>query len=138
MREAFYHLAAGEIYQAAEFDWVAKDGARRLIAWSATAHSGEDGLVGHVVGTGIDITERREVEIRLQRLQAELAGQVQADKARTGEREVIKGELNSLTAAAPRDLRSPLRWSSGSCQALEVAGAHRLDFRGRGYLRAAP
>ena len=49
--------------------------------------------------------------------------------------EVIKGELDSFTAAVSRDLRSPLRWISGFCQALEVAGVHRLDFRGRRYLR---
>jgi hypothetical protein len=135
MKEAFYHLAAGEVHQADEIEWVARDGVRRLIAWSATAHIGEDGSVSHVIGTGIDITDRREAEIRLQRLQAELAGQVRGDKALTGELEVIKGELDGFTAAVCRDLRSPLRWISGFCQALEAAGAHRLDFRGRRYLR---
>ncbi|MDP2045912.1 MAG: ATP-binding protein, partial [Deltaproteobacteria bacterium] len=99
------------------------------------AHIGEDGSVSHVIGTGIDITDRREAEIRLQRLQAELAGQGRGDKALTGELEFIKGESDSFTAEVPRDLRSPLRWISGFCQALEVAGAHRLDFRGRRYLR---
>ena len=135
MKEAFYHLTAGDVHQADEIDWVAKDGARRLIAWSATAHIGEDGSVSHVIGTGIDITDRRDAEIRLQRLQAELARQVQGGKERTRELEVIKGELDSFTAAVSRDLRSPLRWISGFCQALEVASADRLDFRGRRYLR---
>jgi PAS domain S-box-containing protein len=65
MKEAFYHLVAGEGRQDAEIDWAAKDGARRLIAWSATAHIGEDGSVSHVIGTGIDITDQREAEIRL-------------------------------------------------------------------------
>jgi PAS domain S-box-containing protein len=135
MKEAFYHLTGGEVHQADEIEWVAQDGARRLIAWSATAHIGEDGSVSHVIGTGIDITDRRDAEIRLQRLQAELAGRVQGDKALTGELEVIKGEPDSVTAAVSRDLRSLLRWISGFCQALEVVGAHRLDFRGRRYLR---
>jgi PAS domain S-box-containing protein len=109
MKEAFYDLADGEIHQTAEIDWVAKDGARRLIAWSATAHFGEEGTVSYVIGTGIDITDRREAEIRLQRLQTELARQVQGDQARPGESEVIKAELDSFTAAVFRDLRSPLR-----------------------------
>jgi PAS domain S-box-containing protein len=135
MKEAFYHLTAGEVHQADEIEWVAKDGARLLVAWSATAHIGEDGSVSHVIGTGIDITDRRDAEIRLQRLQAELAGRVQGDQALTGELEVIKGEPDSVTAAVSRDLRSLLRWISGFCQALEVAGAHRLDFKGRRYLR---
>ncbi|MBU4357389.1 MAG: PAS domain S-box protein [Proteobacteria bacterium] len=135
MKEAFYHLIAGEVHQADEIDWVAQDGTRRLIAWSATAHIGEDGSVSHVIGTGIDITDRKGAEIRLQRLQAELAGQVQADKALTRELGVITGELDGFTAAVSRDLRSLLRWISGFCQALEDTGADRLDFRGRRYLR---
>jgi hypothetical protein len=135
VREAFFHLVAGEVHQADEIEWVAKDGVRRLIAWSTTAHIGEGGSVSHVIGTGIDITDRREAEIRLRRLQVELAGQGRGDKALTGELEFIKGESDSFTAEVPRDLRSPLRWIRGFCQALEVAGAHRLDFRGRRYLR---
>jgi PAS domain S-box-containing protein len=135
MREAFYQLIAGEVHHADEIDWVAQDGTRRLIAWSATAHIGEDGSVSHVIGTGIDITDRKGAEIRLQQLQAELLRQVQGDKALTGELEIIKGELDRVTAAVSRDLRSPLRWISGFCQALEVASANRLDFRGRRYLR---
>ena len=135
MKEAFYRLAAGEGHQAEEIEWVAKDGVRRLIAWSATAQIGEDGSVSHVIGTGMDITDWRSAEIRLQRLQAELAGQGRGDEALTGELESIKGESDSFNAEMPCDLRSPLRWISGFCQALEVAGAHRLDFRGRRYLR---
>jgi PAS domain S-box-containing protein len=112
LKEAFYHLTAGEVRQADEIDWIAKDGTRRLVAWSAKAHMREDGSVSHVIGTGIDISDQREAEIRLQRLQAELVGQVQGDKARTGELEAIKGELDCFTAtmsgdqvAAPMDQR---------------------------------
>jgi light-regulated signal transduction histidine kinase (bacteriophytochrome) len=88
-----------------------------------------------VIGTGIDLTDRREAEIRLQRLHAELARQAQGAEERARELEVIKGELDRVTAAVSHDLRSPLRWISGFCQALEATGAHRLDFRGRRYLR---
>jgi len=133
--EAFYHLTAGDFHQAYESDWVAKDGARRLIAWSTTAHVGEDGAVSHVIGTGIDLTERQDAEIRLQRLHAELERQVQGVKARTRELEVIKGELASFTDAVSHGLRSPLRWISGFCGALENTAADRLDFKGRRYLR---
>jgi hypothetical protein len=83
----------------------------------------------------MDITDAKSAEIRLQRLQAELAGQVQGGKARTRELELIKGELDSFAAGVSHHLRSPLHWISFYCQALEVAGAHRLDFRGRRYLR---
>jgi PAS domain S-box-containing protein len=134
-KAAFHDLSAGDFHQAYESDWLAKDGARRLIAWSATAHLGEDGTVEYVVGTGMDITDARSAEIRLQRLQAELAGQIQGSKARTRELEVVKGELARFNSAVSHHLRSPLRWISFYCQALEVSGAHRLDFRGRRYLR---
>ena len=117
--EAFYHLTAGDLHQAYESDWLAKDGARRRIAWSATAHVGEDGAVAHVIGTGIDLTDRQDAEIRRERLQAELARQVQGVKALTRELEVIKGELASVTEAVSHGLRSPLRWISGFCAALE-------------------
>jgi light-regulated signal transduction histidine kinase (bacteriophytochrome) len=133
-KEAFYHLTAGDFHQAGETDWLAKDGARRLIAWSATAHIGADGTVLHVIATGLDLTDRRTAEIRLQRLQAELAHQVQGGEERTRELEAIKGELDSFTEAVSRDLRLPLRWISGFCQALEDTGACRIDLRGRRHL----
>ncbi len=58
-------------------DWLAKDGTRRLIAWSNTAFPREDGSVEYVIGTGIDISEQREVEKRLQRLKGKLEQQIQ-------------------------------------------------------------
>jgi PAS domain S-box-containing protein len=133
-KEAFYQLIAGDFPQAHESAWVTKAG-RRLIAWSATAHTGEDGAVAQVIGTGIDITDRREAENRLQRLQAELDRQVGGAAARNRELEVIRGELAGFTDRVCHDLRAPLRWISGCGQALEVASAPRLDFRGRRYLR---
>jgi PAS domain S-box-containing protein len=134
-QEAFYHLTAGDLHQTYETDWVAKDGARRLIAWSAAAHLGEDGMVSCVIATGIDLTDRREAEIRLQGLQAELALQVRGGEELTRELEVVKGELDRFSEAASHDLGSLLGWISGFCQALEMTSAHRLDSQGRRYLR---
>lgn len=42
-----------------ENHWVAKDGSRKLIAWSSTALLSSDGSVDFVIPTGIDITERK-------------------------------------------------------------------------------
>ena len=134
-KEAFCHLTAGDFHQAFESDWVTKDGARRLIAWSTSALTGEDGKVSQVVGTGIDLTDRREAEIRLQQLRAELDLQVQKGEGWPRELEGIKGEMDSFTEAVSHDLRSLLRWTSGFCQALEAASGPRLDFKGRRYLR---
>jgi PAS domain S-box-containing protein len=133
-KEAFYHLTAGDFHQTAETDWLGKDGGRRLIGWSATAHPREDGTVAHVIATGIDLTDRREAEIRLQGLQAELARQVQGGEELTRELEAVKGQLDRFTAALSHDFRSTLSWISGFCQAMEAASAHRLDSRGDRYL----
>jgi PAS domain S-box-containing protein len=61
-------LQAGQFPNQHENFWVARDGARRLIAWSNTALLDDVGSVGYVVGTGIDVTERKETEEALYRL----------------------------------------------------------------------
>lgn len=47
-----------------EGDWLARDGTRRRISWSLGAIPGPDGKIEFVVGTGIDITGRRQAEER--------------------------------------------------------------------------
>jgi PAS domain S-box-containing protein len=132
--EAFYHLTAGDFQQTYETDWVARDGTRRRIAWSATAHRGADGAVEQVIATGIDLTDRRAAEIRLQGLQAELARQVEGGEELPRELEAVKGELDRFTEAVVHDLRPRLSWIKGFCQAMEAAGAHQPGSRRCRYL----
>ncbi|MGH2716717.1 MAG: diguanylate cyclase [Thermoleophilaceae bacterium] len=61
-------LARGESPVLAEIHWRTRGGDVRLISWSSTAITGADGTVTHVVGTGIDLTERRRLERRLRHL----------------------------------------------------------------------
>jgi diguanylate cyclase (GGDEF)-like protein/PAS domain S-box-containing protein len=42
--------------------WVSRDGQRRLIAWSNTSLKDAAGRLTHVIGTGIDVTARRQAE----------------------------------------------------------------------------
>jgi diguanylate cyclase (GGDEF)-like protein/PAS domain S-box-containing protein len=42
--------------------WISRDGQRRLIAWSNTSLRDAGGRVTHVIGTGLDITARRQAE----------------------------------------------------------------------------
>ena len=42
--------------------WVSRDGQRRLISWSNTSLKDAEGRVTHVIGTGIDVTARRQAE----------------------------------------------------------------------------
>ena len=77
VQEAFFDLIAGDFSQSWQIDWLTKDGRRRLIAWSNTAFPRENGAVEYVIGTGIDISEHREMENRLQRLNGKLEQQLQ-------------------------------------------------------------
>ena len=62
VRTVFEQLRTGQFPNQHENHWLNKDGARRLIAWSNTALLGADGAVEYVIGTGIDVTERRQAE----------------------------------------------------------------------------
>ena len=53
-----------------ENHWVAKDGRRRLIAWSDTVLAEDDQAVKWVIGTGLDITERTQAERELRESEA--------------------------------------------------------------------
>jgi diguanylate cyclase (GGDEF)-like protein/PAS domain S-box-containing protein len=55
-------LRAGESPVRAEFHWRTRDGDLRLIEWSTTALTDPDGQVIYLVGTGIDVTDARQLE----------------------------------------------------------------------------
>jgi PAS domain S-box-containing protein len=62
VRSIFEQINAGQFPSENENHWVARDGSQRLIAWSNTALLDPAGAVEYVVGTGIDITERKRTE----------------------------------------------------------------------------
>jgi PAS domain S-box-containing protein len=62
VKSVFRNLTSGMFPSRYENYWVAKDGRRKLIAWSNTALLAEDGSVEYVIPTGIDITEHRRLE----------------------------------------------------------------------------
>ncbi|MBD1864409.1 MULTISPECIES: PAS domain S-box protein [Trichocoleus] len=69
VKAAFSQLRSGLFPNEYENYWITKAGSARLIAWSNTAIVGKEGKVEYVVGTGLDITERRQTELALQRSQ---------------------------------------------------------------------
>jgi PAS domain S-box-containing protein len=69
VKDVFRNLVAGMFPIRYENYWVAKDGSRRMIAWSNTALLGPDGAVEFVIPTGIDITERKRLEDQLRQSQ---------------------------------------------------------------------
>ena len=59
IKAVFASLLAGSPSKEYDHDWLAKDGSRRLIAWTYTTRADDQGTLAFVIGTGIDITERR-------------------------------------------------------------------------------
>jgi PAS domain S-box-containing protein len=68
VKEVFGRLRAGQFPNEHENHWVTKDGRHRLIAWSNTALLDDHGSVEYIIGTGIDITERRQAREQLRGL----------------------------------------------------------------------
>jgi PAS domain S-box-containing protein len=66
VRPIFDGLLAGHIPNQFENDWLTRDGRRRRIAWCNTAMVGKSGAVEHIIGTGIDVTSRKQAEEALQ------------------------------------------------------------------------
>lgn len=71
-RAVFADLRAGRFPNEFENHWQHRSGTRRRIAWSNTALVGTDGTVEHVIGTGLDVTERRAAEAAAREHQAEI------------------------------------------------------------------
>lgn len=67
VRAVFQSLRAGHFPNQYENFWLTKEGGRRLIAWSNTALLDSSGMVEYVIATGIDVTERRQMEEALHR-----------------------------------------------------------------------
>jgi PAS domain S-box-containing protein len=62
IRDTFSALASGAFPLPQENHWVARGGKRHLITWSNTVLFDQKGDVEFVIGTGIDITERKQLE----------------------------------------------------------------------------
>jgi PAS domain S-box-containing protein len=67
VKRVFRRLKAGQFPNQFENYWVTKTGERRLISWSNTALMDDNGAVDFVIGTGIDITEQRQMEETIRR-----------------------------------------------------------------------
>jgi PAS domain S-box-containing protein len=64
-KAVFQQLQGSQFANEYENYWVTKDGTRRLIAWSNTVLQDYEGEVEYIIGTGIDITDRKRAEQHL-------------------------------------------------------------------------
>jgi PAS domain S-box-containing protein len=90
VKAVFEELRAGQFPNEYENYWLTKDGRRRLIAWSNTALLGAEGAVEYVIGTGIDVADRKQAEEALRMAHDELRVRV---LERTGELEQANESL---------------------------------------------
>ncbi|WP_437935675.1 STAS domain-containing protein [Sorangium sp. So ce341] len=78
LKGLFEELGAGAPRKQVEVPWTARDGARRVTAWSGAVLRGKDEGFRFVIMTGIDLTERKRAEQERARLQEEV---IQAQEA---------------------------------------------------------
>ncbi len=78
VKAVYQRLLAGQFPNNYENYWVSKHGDRHLISWSNTALLDPEGKVEYVIATGINITERRKAQEKLERQhrQAQLLAEV--------------------------------------------------------------
>lgn len=93
VRAVFETLRSGNFPNTHENHWISRDGTRRLISWANTALLDSEGKVEFIIGTGVDVTERRRAEGELK---------IALDESRQREKEVA-ALLNASRAVLKYD-----------------------------------
>ncbi|NNF97412.1 MAG: PAS domain S-box protein [Halobacteria archaeon] len=73
VKQVIKDLHSGQFPSRYENYWLTKSGKRRLVVWSNTVLQDAAGVVQNVIGTGIDITEKRKIEEKEKQRVLELA-----------------------------------------------------------------
>ena len=114
-----------------EYRIVAKSGEVCWIDDRTWIRRNTDGLVTHYQGIVIDITERKQAQEEICRLNEELERRV---IDRTTQLDAANKELESFSYSVSHDLRAPLRSIDGFSQALLEEYMEELDDSGKNYL----
>jgi PAS domain S-box-containing protein len=130
-RKMFAAAVKGNILDQFEFRWVHKDGTTRL----GFAHTGflrENGKINGFQSILIDITEQKQAEEEIKKLNEELERRVQE---RTAELNLSNRDLEAFSYSVSHDLRAPLRAINGFSRLIEENYSEHLDEEGKNYLQ---
>ncbi|MFP4680979.1 MAG: PAS domain S-box protein [Chitinispirillaceae bacterium] len=120
VREAVQRLRKCEMMVEHENHWISRSGDWRLVLWRNSALLDENGRPVYGIATGIDITERKQLEVEVNRRAEEL--------------ERVNNELESFSYSVSHDLRTPLSVITSFSSILIEDYGERLDEEGRHYL----
>jgi PAS domain S-box-containing protein len=116
-----------------EVEWLTRAGQRRLIAWSNAVLTDEAGKLKYMIGTGIDITERKRAEQALIEANQHLSKTIST--LREAQSQLVQAEkmasLGGLVAGISHEVNTPIGIGVTSATALqEEFVALRRDFDG--------
>ncbi len=114
-----------------EYRLALPSGAMRWVRDRGRVVRRPDGQVDYVTGALVDITDRKEAEEEVHRLNAGLEQRV---AQRTAELQNANKELEAFTYSVSHDLRGPLRHIVGYAEMVRDDGENRLSEESRGYV----
>jgi PAS domain S-box-containing protein len=114
-----------------EYRVIWPDGTIHWIAAQGHGYYNEAGQAIRMTGVTFEITERKQAEDEIRKLNAELEQRV---RERTLQLETTNKELEAFSYSVSHDLRAPLRGIDGWSQALLEDYRDKLDEQGRQYI----
>jgi PAS domain S-box-containing protein len=134
-REGLWEQVQAAMDQAGQFQFtyrvIARDGSHKW-AWEQGGAVVQAGQVVAMEGFVIDVTEARQAQEEVARLNTELEERV---RQRTAQLEAANAELEAFSYSIAHDLRSPLTSIDGFSHVLETSHAGALDAQGLHCLR---